>query len=156
MKTFIVLFFCLASTLSAQTISPLLSEFGKKASGSFIVRNNGIRPMMVSLEKRGFLISAKGEATLIPLPAGIEIQVGATSATVPPKGTHTFYYKMTCAQLPCHAQILALFSAGERTADGMKLAFGLPTVIYVCEKKKNCRLNTLRSYGYDPTLQAKK
>jgi hypothetical protein len=156
-KYFPVFFFLFACTrLAAQSITPLTSEFGKKAAGSFTVTNNGLRPLNVTLEKRGFTVSPEGVPTLTPLPAGVRLELGVTSTSIGIGQSHTFFYKMTCDTLPCHAQVLALMMSGEKTAEGFKLALGLPTVIYVCEKKKNCRADTLRSYGYDVTLAAKK
>ena len=154
-KVFLLLL--VAASASAQTISPLTSECSKKCSGSFTIKNNGLRPLTVTLEKKGFTVSKDGTPTLTPLPQGIEVELGASSAVVPIAGTHTFFFKMKCDELPCHAQILALMSSGDRLANsGLKLALGLPHVVYACERKENCRLNTLRNFGYDPTLAAKK
>jgi len=146
----------LASAVHSQTISPLTNECSNKCSGSFSIANNGLRPLNVVLEKHGFDVAKDGQVRLTPLPAGIEIQLGATSIVIPTQGTHTFFYKAVCAQPPCHAEILALLSSGERTNEGLKLTLALPHILYVCEKKKDCRLRTLRSLGYDPTLQARK
>jgi hypothetical protein len=153
-KYFLLLLF--ASSLSAQTITPLIAEYGKKASGSFTITNNGLKPLNVVLEKHGFDVTKNGDAVLTPLPAGVDVELGATSTVIGIQQSHTFYYKISCSILPCKAELLALMSTGERTSQGLQMSLGLPHVIYLCQVKKNCRLDTLKSYGYDPTLAAKK
>lgn len=147
----IVLLFCFATVASAQTISPLYAEYGKKASGSFQIINTGLTPLHVTLEAHGFDIATNGTATLTPLPANVDLQLGATSATVPIKGQHSFYYRMKCASIPCRVEILAFLMSGAKTSEGLKVVLALPTAIYICQQKKDCRLETLRGYGYDPT-----
>jgi hypothetical protein len=157
MKKYIPVFLLFASTLQAQSISPLVNECAKKCSGSFTVTNNSLHPLNVVLQKNGFTVSSNGTPTLTPVPPGMDVALGQASAVLPIKGSHTFFYKVKCDTLPCHLQVVALFTNKEKVpGTGLKLALGLPTSIYVCEKKKDCRSNTLRSYGYDPTLQAKK
>lgn len=133
-KYFVLLLF--ASSLPAQMITPLTNECGKKCSGSFTIKNNGLKALNVTIERHGFDVGRDGTATLTPLPAGVDIELGATSAVIGIGQSHIFFYRMACLALPCRAQLTALMSTGERTAEGLKLSLGLPHVIYACEKKK--------------------
>ena len=55
-----ILFLILAAApaIHAQTISPPISEYGKKASGEFTVTNDAIIPLAVSVEAFTLAISA--------------------------------------------------------------------------------------------------
>jgi hypothetical protein len=149
MKKFLVVFLFAVTVARAQSISPLTTECSKKCSGSFTITNNGLKPLNVVLEKRGFVVDA-GQPHLTELPTGVDIQIGATSAVVPIGQSHAFFFKMKCDVLPCHAQILALLSSGAHAAEGLQVTLGLPHVVYACEKKQNCRADTLKSLGYEP------
>jgi hypothetical protein len=143
-------FLLFASWASAQTISPLSTECPKKCSGQFTVTNNGLRPMRITVEKHSFDVKPDGTAVLRALDAGVDVELGASSTSVGPQQSHTFFYRATCATLPCRFELLALTMNGEHTAEGLQMALALGTAVYVCEKKKDCRLSTLRSLGYDP------
>src|SRR3984893_6991842 len=44
----------LGLSVSAQTVSPVIVECGKKCSGAFSVTNNGLTPLAVTLGARSF------------------------------------------------------------------------------------------------------
>jgi hypothetical protein len=139
----------LASLANAQTITPLTSECSKKCSGSFIVRNDGLKPLRVVLEPHGFEVLPTGDVKLTPLAQGVDIELGARSATVDIGQSHQFFFRMKCDSIPCRAQIMCFMQPAQHTSEGIVLNLGLPHIVYLCDKKKDCRVNTLRSLGYD-------
>jgi len=88
-------FFGLA--VSAQTVSPLIVECGKKCRGEFSITNNGLTALTVTVEARSFSLDTQGHATNRPLDSGLELKLEEGSARVPPKGTHTFGYQLKCS-----------------------------------------------------------
>jgi hypothetical protein len=93
-----VLFFGLG--ISAQTVSPLIVECGKKCRGEFSITNNGLTPLAVTVEARSFSLDTLGRATNRPLDPGVDLKLEEGSARVAPKGTHIFAYQLNCAAPP--------------------------------------------------------
>src|SRR5580704_77617 len=87
-----MLFFSLA--VSAQTVSPLIVECGKKCRGEFSITNNGLTPLAVTVEARSFSLDTVGRATNRPLDPGVDLKLEEGSARVSPKGTHAFGYQL--------------------------------------------------------------
>src|ERR1700680_3205297 len=68
-----VLFFGLA--VSAQTVSPVIAECGKKCRGEFSITNNGLTPLAVSVEARSFSLDTLRHATNRPLAPTVALKV---------------------------------------------------------------------------------
>ena len=51
-----------AGSLSAQTVGPAVMQYPGSAEGSFEIRNDGITPLVVTLEAKSFTIDAAGAA----------------------------------------------------------------------------------------------
>src|SRR5579862_7567697 len=131
-----VLFFGLG--ISAQTVSPLIVECGKKCRGEFSITNNGLTPLAVTVEARSFSLDTLGRATNRPLDPGVDLKLEEGSARVAPKGTHIFAYQLRCSAPPCSVALLSSMVVGH-TAQGVLVRVQLAHTVYACEKQKNCR-----------------
>src|SRR5580692_5671021 len=100
-----LLFFGL--TVSAQTVSPMIVECGKKCRGEFSITNNGLTPLAVTVEARSFSLDTLGRARNRPLDPGVDLKLEEGSARISPKGTHAFGYQLKCSVPPCSVTILS-------------------------------------------------
>src|ERR1700730_9014334 len=73
-------------SVSAQTVSPVIVECGKKCSGAFSVTNNGLTPLAVTVEARSFSMDPQGHATYRSLDAAADLKLDEGSARIAPKG----------------------------------------------------------------------
>jgi hypothetical protein len=137
-------FFGLA--VSAQTVSPLIVECGKKCRGEFSITNNGLTALAVTVEARSFSLDTQGHATNRPLDSGVELKLEEGSARVPPKGTHTFGYQLKCSAPPCAVALLSSMVVGH-AAEGILVRVQLAHTIYICEKQKDCRKKVRAAAG---------
>jgi len=125
--------------LSAQTISPVVSEYGgKKVSGSFTVTNNGLVPLTAVVERPQTLAFENGQPRLGPLAATTHLELGEMSARVGAKQSHSFSYRLACDAQPCAVTIYTTIT-GPHAASGLAVAIHLPHVAYLCHKSKGCR-----------------
>jgi len=140
-----VIFVLLSSTmLSAQTISPVISEYGgKKVSGSFTITNNGLTPLTVVIEPPQTLAFENGQPRLGPLDPAVHLTLAEMSAKIGAKQQHQFDYKLTCDARPCAVTIYTTIT-GPHTASGLAVAIHLPHTLYFCEKQKGCRAQVLK------------
>src|ERR1700722_7153546 len=67
------LFFGLAA--SAQTVSPIIVECGKKCRGEFFFTNNGLAPPAVTVGARSFSFDPLGHAINRPLDPGVDLRL---------------------------------------------------------------------------------
>jgi len=132
--------------VSAQTVSPMVVECGKKCRGEFSITNNGLTPLAVTIEARSFSLDTLGRATNRPLDPTVDLKLEEGSARVAPKGTHIFAYQLKCSAPPCSVALLSSMVAGH-TANGVIVRVQLAHTIYVCEKQKNCRKNVRAMAG---------
>ena len=139
-----LLFFVL--TVSAQTVSPMIVECGKKCRGEFSITNNGLTALAVTVEGRSFNLDSLGHATNRPLDPGVELRLEEGSARISPKGTHIFGYQLKCSVPPCSVALLSSMVVGH-TAEGILVRVQLAHTIYICEKQKNCRKKVRAAAG---------
>ena len=139
-----MLFFSLG--VSAQTVSPLIVECGKKCRGEFSITNNGLTPLAVTVEARSFSLDAVGRATNRPLDPTVDLKLEEGSARIAPKGVHTFTYQLNCATPSCSVVLLSSMAVGH-TAEGILVRVQLAHTIYACEKQKNCRKKVRAAAG---------
>jgi hypothetical protein len=137
----------LVGTAVGQTISPVIVECGKKCSGTFTVKNNQTIPASVYLESNSFSLTSDSKSVLRKLDSTTTVILDATSARIAPLDSRVFSYKIICRQLPCAVQITAVMTASKKSESGMQILFGLPEVVYVCERKKDCRKNVRKEAG---------
>jgi hypothetical protein len=132
--------------VSAQTISPIIAECGKKCRGEFSVTNNGLTALAVTVEARSFSLDTLGHATNRLLDPGVELKLEEGSARISPKGTHTFGYQLHCAVPPCSVALLSSMVVGH-AAEGILVRVQLAHVVYICEKQKDCRKKVRAAAG---------
>ena len=135
---------------TAQSISPLTNECGPKCSGEFTVSNLGLTPLVVTITAESFS-PGPGGGTSRPLDSTVHVSLDSTSARISPKGSYTFGYKIHCDQLPCQIRFRPSMTAG-KTSQGIQVRLILGHATYVCQKTRNCRIETLRAAG---VIQAK-
>lgn len=133
----------LAAPLLGQTITPVISEYGKgKANGQFTVRNDSLKPQSVTVEPLSFSVDTGGQAHFRPLDTTTHVQLAGMSASVGAGQQHAFSYSIRCDVLPCSVAFLASVS-GPHLPNGLALRLVLSHVVYVCEKQKGCRASVL-------------
>ena len=147
-----VLLLTAAGSASAQTLSPIVQEYGKKANGSFLLQNNTVQPLAVTIEAYSFSVDAKGKHVR-PLDSTVEVKLSETSARLGPKETHEIDYAIRCQSFPCLVEFLNGMVVGHTQGDKdhpvFQVRLVLEHVVYVCEKRqKSCRASVLAAAGY--------
>lgn len=141
------LILCCAAMAHGQTISPLITECGRKCSNEFSIKNNGLAPLTVTLQPYSIALDAKtGRSLYRPLDTNVDLRLEEMSARLGPQAAHTFGWKLRCDEVPCQVAILATMTVGH-TEQGIAVRIALPEVIYQCEKAKNCRAGVRRMIG---------
>ena len=138
-----------AVAASAQSVSPLVAEGGKgKAKGAFTVTNNGVQPLLTTVEAVSFRFSAEGKPVWIPVdPAKVSVKVDQSSFKVGPRQTHTVSYDIECHVTPCTVALLPRMVQGVHIEEGVQVGVIIPHAIYLCDKAKGCRDSIRKSYG---------
>jgi hypothetical protein len=139
-------FLFFGSAASAQTVSPIIVECGKKCRGEFSLTNNGLTPLAVSIEAHSFSLDTLGHATNRSLDPGVDLRLEEGSARISPKGTHTFAYQLKCSVPPCSVALLASMVVGH-TEEGILVRVQLAHTVYACEKQKDCRKRVRAAAG---------
>ena len=134
------------SSVSAQTVSPIIVECGKKCRGEFSITNNGLTALAVSVEARSFSLDALGHTTNRPLDPGVDLKLEEGSTRISPKDTHAFAYQLKCAAPPCSVALLSSMVVGH-TTEGILVRVQLAHTIYACEKQKDCRKKVRAAAG---------
>jgi hypothetical protein len=146
MKRLVLMVLLTASPLFAQvTLTPVTSECGKNCSGQFMVTDNGLAPTVLTINLQSLTV-ANGRPVFAPLPSTAHVELSEMSARVGGKQSHMFAYKVHCDVMPCVVAMWMTAMSGH-TDSGLAMALHIPHIAYVCEKQKNCRLNTLRGWG---------
>jgi hypothetical protein len=129
--------------VSAQTVSPVIVELGAKGTkafqGSFTVNNPGLTPLTVVVERPQSMTFSNGKPKLGPLASGVSVELSQQSAKVGAKQSATFWYTLKCDAKPCAVAIFSTLTNGLHVSSGLSVALHMPTVIYACQKQKNCR-----------------
>lgn len=145
-KVLAVLVVVWAACAVAQTISPVVAEYGKRANGSFTMKNNGLQAQVVTVEARSFSVGAN-TPTIRSLDAGVHVDLSEMSARVQPGQDHEFAYRITCDAYPCTVMFLVGITNG-KTADGtLAVRLVLSHAVYLCQRAKGCRADLLRAAG---------
>lgn len=119
---------------AAQTISPVILEYQKKANGKFQVTNDSDIPLAVVLEPESFTVDGKGSPTYGPLDKNIHLELSSTSFRLGPHQTYMVFYKASADHLPAWFTIYATVT-GKRTVEGIELAIHLPHTVYLMTDK---------------------
>jgi hypothetical protein len=123
----------------AQTISPLVSQYAKKARGAQVhLVNNGLLPTNVTIEAKSLEFKNGVPVRFLPLDPSVHLKLSATSARLVPKQDYTFWYDASCDKAPCSFAIFATFYA-PHADKGIAVAVHMMSTVYICDKIKNCR-----------------
>ena|ERR1700733_10184703 len=136
----LIIFASIAAT--AQTITPITQELGKRVRGEFSLANNGFTPMAVSLEIKSLKV-VDGKMTLSDLDAGTHIKLSEWSARIPAKQIHSFGVDAKCDTLPCAFVVFTSMAAGH-TNEGVAVTAHLGTTMYLCQKQRGCRASFIK------------
>ena len=155
MKRIAALVLLFASAASAQTVFPVISEYGKKANGSFQLENNTLLPLAVTIEAYNFSVDKTGKH-MRKLDSTTHIQLSETSMRMGPKETREISYRLKCDVLPCEVSILSGMVVGHTQGDKdhpvMQVRLILDHTIYLCAKAKGCRSGIISASGYQGPL----
>lgn len=138
-----------AIAASAQTVGPLIAEGGRgKAKGEFTVTNNGVTPLITTVEAVSFRLTAEGKSVYGPLDATkVTVKLAESSAKIGARQNHVFAYEVQCFQTPCTVALLPRMVTGVRTAEGLQLGIIIPHSVYLCDKAKGCRASVRKAAG---------
>ena len=132
-----------AARLSAQTISPPISEYQERARGSFQLTNTTLFPLNVVLEVRGFRITEQGEMLDVPLDTSrVHVKLSVMSVRLAPRATYNVFYEAKADSAPAWFNILSAMT-GARTDNGINLRIILPHVVYLNQKAALARSEVL-------------
>lgn len=126
--------FLLGSCLFAQTVQPVISEYGTKADGMFTLTNGTLVPMVVVMEPKSFSITPDGQGVFRPLDPDIHVELSAMSARLEPGQSYYVFYKAHADKLPAWFTVYSTFSF-LRHEPGMDVRIMLPHTVYLYQKK---------------------
>jgi hypothetical protein len=127
------------STVGAQAIAPPIAEYrGNAVSGMVEVQNSMDFPMVVLIEKRGFEVDGQGQVHYGPLDPGVHLSLGATSFLIGPHDSRMVFYKATTPVPPVSFAIVITMTRA-KAAEGMRINYVLPHMIYLYQKEKLSR-----------------
>lgn len=124
----------LGSCVIAQTVQPVISEYGTKADGMFTLTNGTLTPMVVVMEPKSFSITPDGQGVFRTLDKDIHVELSAMSARLEPGQTYYVFYKAHADQLPAWFTVYSTFSSLQHEP-GMDLRIMLPHTVYLYQKK---------------------
>lgn len=149
-KILFLLLLIIPGAVHCQTLSPVIGEGGHgKINGQFTVTNNGIKPIVVTVEPVSFGLKASGSVVARVLDSNTEVKLGETSAKIGAQQAHTFDYSVRCnSSEPCTTALLASTVAG-RTTEGLQMRIVLTHVLYICPTggSKGCRARVRKAAG---------
>jgi len=148
MRTMLALCLCFAWSLLVasgygQSMSPVITECGRKCSETFTVTNNGLKPLKAVVTAYSF-DPKDGQGR--PLDSTVHVRLKDMATVIPIKGSHIFAYKIACDKYPCLVNFFADLSVGH-TDSGLAVVIRLPHVVYQCEAAKNCREDVRKAAG---------
>ncbi len=119
----------------AQTVRPLIDEFGNPAKGRIEYVNDASVPLNVVVEAKSFSVSEKGDISYRPLDSNIHLKLSATSFRIPPQQSYFLFYEASSDVAPAWFVIYGSFSGfAVRTAEGMNVRVQLPHTVYLLPK----------------------
>jgi hypothetical protein len=129
----VLLLFCFA-TGRAQGVSPSVVQYTAAAEGSFLVTNDGLTPLFVTIDTHSFSVDADSNAVFSPLDKGIHLELSQTSLRVPPRQQRTVYYKASADHYPAWFSVYANFSGLPRH-NGLNVQLSLPHTVYLLARQ---------------------
>jgi hypothetical protein len=138
------------STCTAQTVSPVISEYGKKVYGTYTIRNDSLQPVSLVIEAYQATYDSKGQH-LQPVDPSLNLQLSETSVRLSPRETHQITFKAKPISFPVSLVFLNGMTMGHTQGDkdhpSLAVRLILPHVAYICSAAKDCRKNTLTAAG---------
>ena len=120
----------------AQTIRPVVSEYPLQARGRVEVVNDSDRPLNVVIEPHGFSVSDSGEMQEQPFPAGVHLELSATSLRLPPRQSRFVFYEARTERGPAWFVLYANFTGfPRRDFSGLNVQLELPHIVYLLPKE---------------------
>jgi hypothetical protein len=132
----------------AQQVVPVYAEAKVKHSmkGEWTVVNLGVQPMPVVIEMKEVVAGQNGQPAFQPLSSDIRVELPDTSAIVPPKGQHTFSYRVSCER-NCAVSFFNAMMNG-KTKDGIAVRLWVPSTVWACtDSAKDCRTRSKKALG---------
>lgn len=148
MKTILILAALVLGAVNAQAqeVTPVYAEgkTGKSIKGQFTVMNKGLTNLPVIVEPKQLQI-VDGKATFGTLQPDAKLELKDTSAVIPPRGSRTFDYKLSCTK-DCMVMLLSGMTTG-KTKEGVMIRLWIPSSVYLCQEQKDCRVRTKKAAG---------
>lgn len=123
--------------LSAQAVSPPIVELPQsaKSSGTLLLTNESIFPLVAVVDVRGFTVDSLGTLRDVPLDTSrVKVKLSQLSARLAARQQLTLFYEVQKTDDgPLWLQIMSAFSGG-RASNGLALRIELPHVIYMYQK----------------------
>lgn len=143
----------LSPLANAQTVRPLIDEFGNPAKGRVEYVNDASVPLNVTVEAKSFTVSETGTISYRPLDSNVHLKLSATSFRIPPQQSYFLFYEASSDKTPAWFVIYAAFSGfGIRTAEGMNVRVQLPHTVYLLPKERAGKTDVhIVSAKYDAT-----
>lgn len=130
-----IAWFAFSGMCGAQTVRPLIDEFGNPAKGRVEYVNDASVPLNVVVEAKSFSVNEKGEISYRPLDSNIHLKLSATSFRIPPQQSYFLFYEASSDVAPAWFVIYGSFSGfAVRTAEGMNVRVQLPHTVYLLPK----------------------
>ncbi|HXE91017.1 MAG TPA: hypothetical protein VNK82_08655 [Terriglobales bacterium] len=127
----------LAAPAAAQTVRPVIFEYGEKARGRFELVNDTLEPLNVVLDARSFTVSETGEISYRPLDPSIHLKLSTMSFRIPPQQSYLVFYEAWADKAPAWFVIYSNFTGyGFKTAEGMNIRLQLPHTVYLLPKQR--------------------
>lgn len=130
----LLLLFVVRVGASAQTVSPVITEYQQKGEGKIELTNNTLTPLVVVLQPQSFSIAPDGKAMYRPLDPTIHVELSTTSVRLEPKQQYYIFYKAQADTLPAWFTIYATFSSPRR-GPGLNLRLMLPHTVYLYQRE---------------------
>ena len=145
------LLFLAAVPSLAQTVRPVIFEYGEKARGRFELVNDTLEPLNVVLDARSFTVSETGEMSYRPLDPGIHLKLSTMSFRIPPQQSYLVFYEAWADKAPAWFVIYSsLTGYGFKTSEGMNIRLQLPHTVYLLPKQRVKKPDvTVRKAAYD-------
>lgn len=119
----------------AQTISPVVVQYRGKARGVFTVSSAALVPLAGVVVPYSFSVDENGNVAVRPLDNSTHVRLSVTSFRIPPKGSYTVSYDVTCDQAPCWLEFLTYLtgfgSLPLHKGDTAQVGVVLPEVVYI-------------------------
>ena len=124
----------LSTSLHAQSIQPIISEYTGQVVGKFLVTNDTLSSMAVVLDPKSFRIGEDGRGSFRSLDSTVHLSLSTSSFRLGPKQSFYVFYKAKVEAAPAWFTIYAAFTP-LNSGPGMKVRVLLPHTVYLYQKQ---------------------